>query len=143
MAFHHHYAARPVFKLHAASSRIHAGLEVQNLGRGPMEFIYLTHGSFRPANLARLIDTVPDDSHSMRVWVDALPGLLATELHRRLLDALQANPALHRAIGAAGITEGVIDPEIAFVMDCRSDASGWVIDGAMGRQSARAMSRRD
>lgn len=125
VAFQHHYVARPVIKLHAGSSRIRATLQVQNLRRSPMELMYLAHVNFRPAGRARLIDTVPDDRRSMRLRLSAPPGFIAMEQHHRLLDRLQENPALHRAIGADGLTEGMIDPEIVLAMDCRADASGW------------------
>lgn len=125
VAFQHHYVARPMIKLHTGSSRIRANLQIQNLKHSPMELMYLAHVNFRPADYARLIDTVPDDPCSVRLRLNPPPGFLAMEQHRQLLDALRANPVLHRAIGAEGMTESAIDPEIVFAMDCRSDVSGW------------------
>ncbi len=96
-------------------------MRIDNLRRAPMELMYLVHINFRPVDGARLIDTVPDGPRYMRVRTAVPPGLTPSPEHRRLIEAVTADPALHRAIEPGR----VIDPELVLALDCRADEAGW------------------
>ncbi|MBX6321012.1 MAG: DUF4432 family protein [Rhodospirillaceae bacterium] len=121
VAFTHGYEAQPRVKLGAAGGRVRLTMCIDNLRRAPMELMYLAHINFRPVDGARLIDTVPDDPRHMRVRTSVPAGLALSPAHRRLLEAVGADPALHRAIEPGR----AIDPELVLALDCRADAAGW------------------
>jgi hypothetical protein len=121
VAFTHHYVAQPTVTLGARSSRIRAGLSIRNLKHAPMELMYLAHVNFRPVDGARIIDTVPDGPRHMRVRATLPGGRVQSDEHARMIQAMQANPALHRTIDP----ERRIDPELVLALDCTADEDGW------------------
>lgn len=121
LAFAHNYLAQPTVKLHQKGGRIGMSMRIRNLKQSPMELMYLAHINFHPADGGRLIDTVPDDAQHMRVRT-RLPEFFApSEAHRKLIEALQADPSIHRVIEP----KRRVDPELVMGMDCRADAGGF------------------
>jgi hypothetical protein len=118
VAFRHNYKAEPTVKLHAGSSRIEVDLTVRNLKRTPMELMYLAHINFRPVDNALLIDTVPAARDRIRIR----PGPPeASAAQRKLIDAVRADPDLHRRQAPGRMT----DPELVLFLDCLADERGW------------------
>ncbi len=121
VAFAHNYVAQPTVKLHQKSGRIRLSLCIHNLKRSPMELMYLAHINFRPVDGARLIDTVPDDPQHMRVRTKVPEFFTPTESHRKSIEVLKADPAVHRTIEPGRR----IEPELVMGMDCLADAGGF------------------
>jgi hypothetical protein len=118
VAFKHNYTAEPTVKLHANSSRVQVELTVRNLKHTPMELMYLAHINFRPVDGAVLTDTASRSSDRIRIR-PAAPD--ASEAQRKLVDAMRADPDLHRKQVPGRMT----DPELVLFMDCLADESGW------------------
>jgi hypothetical protein len=118
VAFKHNYGAEPTVKLHANSSRIHLDLTVRNLKHTPMELLYLAHINFRPVDDAILVDTASRLPDRIRIR-PAAPD--ASEAQRKLVDAVRANPDIHRKQVSGRMT----GPELVLFMDCLADEHGW------------------
>ena len=122
IAFTHNYEIRPVVKLHADDGWIEADVAIRNLKHTPMELMYLAHINFRPHDGARIIDTVPDDAEHIRIRTKLPAGLFKpSETHKAMLDAMLANPALHRDL----VPGRPVDPEIVMGLSHRADQDGW------------------
>ncbi len=121
VAFAHNYVAQPSVKLHRNSGRIRLSFTIRNLKRSAMELMYLAHINFRPVDGARLIDTVPEDARHMRIRTKVPEFFTPTEQHTRLIEALKADPALHRTIEPGRR----IEPELVMGVDCLADAGGF------------------
>jgi len=121
VAFAHNYLARPTVKLHQKSGRIRLSLSIRNLKRTPMELMYLAHINFRPVDGGKLIDTVPNDPRHCRVRTKVPEFFTASAAHGKLIEALKADPALHRTIEPGRR----IEPELVMGVDCLADAGGF------------------
>lgn len=121
VAFSTNYLAEPRVRLYAGRSTFWASMTVTNLKRSPMEYMYLAHANFRPADNARLVYSAPYDAQHVRVrtsipsHVKPLPG------YKEFLDELAADPQKHHVL-APGLA---FDPEVVFFIDYRTDDSGW------------------
>lgn len=121
VAFTHNYLAESVVKLDAKTGRLRMSLTICNLKHGPMELMYLAHINFRPVDGATLLDTVQDDPAHMRLRTNLPSGYTPSPDYRKLLEATLADPARHRLIRP----QEVINPELVFSLDCRTDDAGW------------------
>ena len=121
VAFSHNYEARPKIVLSAGNSRIRASMTVRNLRHAPMELMYLAHINFRPVDHATLVDTSLPGPRHVRVRSNLPPQLRPSEPYLRLVEAVQANPDIHRHMDP----ERAIDPELVLALDCVADKAGW------------------
>ena len=122
VAFTHNYEITPLLKLHADDGWIEADVAIRNLKHTPMELMYLAHINFRPHDGARILDTVPDDSAHIRIRTRLPAGLFKpTQSHKAMLEAMLANPALHRDL----LPGRAVDPEIVMGLSHRTDQDGW------------------
>jgi hypothetical protein len=119
IAFATNYRATPTVTLRAGETSIGVDLVVENLMRKPMELMYLAHINFRPVEGSVVVDAVPDDLSHINVRTAVPSNMVQSEVHKRILADVLANPASHRQIGR------VIDPELVMTLTYPADASGW------------------
>lgn len=121
VAFNTNYIARPYTRLYAEKTTFWSGIEVNNLKKSPMEWMYLAHINFRPVDNARLVYSAPYDAAHVRPrtsipsHVHPLPGF------KEFLEELAKYPEKHHVL-----TPGLMfDPEVVFFIDYASDDQGW------------------
>lgn len=120
-AFSTHYSFSPVLRLGEADTHIGLEVSIRNLRSKPMELMYLAHVNFRPVDGARIVDATPDVPAHFRVR-RYLPSFATAEpSYRELMNAIAADPALHREIVAGR----AVDPELVAGMDCVAGPDGW------------------
>jgi hypothetical protein len=115
VAFAHHYVAEPTITLRGNSSRIGVDMRIRNLKQSPMELMYLAHINFRPIERSVIIDTVPAGRIRVR------PPTEPSDQHRKLHEALEKDPACHKAIDP----NLPIDPDIVMSLDTVAGDDGW------------------
>ena len=118
-AFGHHFVSRPSLRMTASSAQIDLDVAVQNLGGMPMPFLYLAHVNFRPVGGGVIVDALRDDRAGLWIRPSALPPD-AEAGQRAWHDAVAANPASHRLMGA----DTRIDPEAVMVMTLPAEPDG-------------------
>jgi hypothetical protein len=119
-AFGFSYRFRCEAKMRPAATHLEVAVSVENLRAVPLDVMYLAHINFAPVPGARLIDTAAGDG-GVTVRQEHPAGLRISEMQRRFVAELTANPALHRTI-APGQR---IDPEIVLFLACHADREGW------------------
>ncbi len=121
VAFSTNYVAAPAVRLYAGRATFWASLSVTNLKKTPMEYLYLAHINFRPADNGRLVYSAPYDPQHVRVrasipsHVHPLPG------YREFLQELSQEPQKHHLL-KPGLG---FDPEVVFFIDYTADSAGW------------------
>ena len=120
-AFDSHYIARPFAKLYEDSTLIDVGINVENLARGPMDVMYMCHVNGNVADHSKLYQTLPWDSDHMVVRVSIPQYNEPDPVFLKLLDDVQNDVKVTRAIGLAD----QYDPEIVlFLRDVMADEHG-------------------
>ncbi len=120
VAFTGNYMATPLLTLYAGATRVEMELSIRNLFHRPMDFMYLAHLNFRPADGGILLDTVPDGAQHIRVRSKLPEFFTPTASHVQLIAELKVDPARHRAIAAGR----AIDPELVMGLDYQAGADG-------------------
>jgi hypothetical protein len=121
VAFSHNYTAEPVVKLYACSTLYSVTMDITNLKRTEMEFMYLAHINFRPTDHGRLVYSAPCTPEHVRVrksipsHVHPLPG------YREFLADLEEHPEKHNELRP----DLLFDPEVVFFLDYVADGEGW------------------
>ncbi len=121
VAFTANYLAEPYVKLYAGASRFSVHMQVTNLRRTPMEYMYMAHVNFRPVDNSRLIYSAPSDAEHVRVRTAIPTHVKPTPEYLAFLDELQANPEQHEVLNP----ELAFDPEVVFYMQYKADDDGW------------------
>jgi hypothetical protein len=120
LAFTCNYSARPLVKLYEGSTMLSIAIEIENLKRSPMDFMYMAHVNFRPLDGGRLVYSAPCTPKSVRVrgaptHIPVPPG------HAEFLQELARDPSRHNVF-----TPGqAYDPEAVLYIDYRADPGGW------------------
>ncbi len=121
VAFARHYTFASSLRLAEQETRIGLEVAVRNLRSKPMELMYLAHVNFRPIDGSRIVDAVRDEPAHFRVRRH-LPGYTkGAAPYRELMDAIAADPSLHRDV----IAGRAVDPELVAAMDCVAGPDGW------------------
>lgn len=121
IAFSFHYVAKPLVKLYAGSSVFTIEMEITNLKRTPMEYMYMAHVNFRPVDDGRLVYSAQVNPQSVRVrrsipsHVRPGPGFV------EYLDELAQHPEKHHIL-KPGMP---FDPEVVFLIEYLADQDGW------------------
>jgi hypothetical protein len=121
VAFTANYLAEPYVKLYAGASRFSVHMQVTNLRKTPMEYMYMAHVNFRPVDNSRLIYSAPSDAEHVRVRTAIPTHVKPTPEYLAFLDELQANPEQHEVLKP----ELAFDPEVVFYMQYEADDDGW------------------
>jgi hypothetical protein len=121
VAFATNYAAQPLVKLYAGSSRLSVSLAVHNLKQTPMELMYLAHANFRPVDHGRLVYSAHCTPQHVRVRSSIPSHVRPAPGYRGFLEELAAHPEQHNVL-APGLA---FDPEVVFFVDYLADAAGW------------------
>ncbi len=119
-AFDHDFEARPSLRLHEGETTFRAVLEVRNLSRKPMPFLYLAHINFLPVDGGVLVDTVGDDRKDATVRQPDLP-LNSPDVVRAYHASIAENPSAHRLVRAGQ----PIEPELVMTMKASAGDDGW------------------
>jgi hypothetical protein len=86
-----------------------------------MDVMYLSHINFVPVANGQIIDTVPDNKESLRV-IHVFDHLYRDgSEYKAMIDHFKQNPESHRIFSP----EGVIDPEVVFALNPKTDHAGW------------------
>ncbi len=121
VAFSSHYSFCPVLRLGEADAHVGLDVSIRNRRSKPMELMYLAHVNFRPVDGARIVDATPDVPAHFRVRRHMPSFATAEPSYRELMDAIAAEPALHRQVVAGR----AVDPELVAGMDCVAGPDGW------------------
>jgi hypothetical protein len=121
VAFTHNYAAEPLVKLYAGSSRCVTTMTVTNLKGSDMELMYMAHANFRPVDNGRLVYSAPADTGHIRVRTSIPSHVKPNPAYVEFLQQLARDPAKHNALSP----ELPFDPEVVFFIDYQADAEGW------------------
>ncbi len=121
VAFSTHYMARPEVKLYAGSSIFTVSLQVENLKKTPMEYMYLAHTNFRPVNGGELIYSAAVSSETVRVRNSIPSHVKPGPGYREFLDELSLHPELHHHI----TPDLAFDPEVVLFIEYVADENGW------------------
>ena len=121
VAFSHNYLAEPLVKLYQGSTLLDASMNITNLKKTDMEFMYLAHINFCPADNGRLVYSAPCTPQHVRVrksipsHVRPLPG------YKEFLGDLERHPEKHNLLRP----DLLFDPEVVFFLDYVADQDGW------------------
>lgn len=121
VAFTANYLAEPLVKLYAGASRFSVHMQVTNLRKTPMEYMYMAHVNFRPVDNSHLIYSAPSDAEHVRVRTAIPTHVKPTPEYLAFLDELQVNPEQHEVLDPAL----AFDPEVVFYMQYKADGDGW------------------
>lgn len=120
-AFGHHYLAQPYIRLYENESVIHGSMQVKNLKKTSMEYMYLAHINFLPVDNGRFVYTAKYDPEHVKVRAKFPSFMTPTEKLRNFVGELAEHPELHHEIKP----EFTFDPEIVFMIDYQADEKGW------------------
>ncbi len=121
VAFSTNYVARPLVKLYADRPRFTMGLQVTNLKRTPMEYMYLAHVNFRPVDHGRLVYSAHATPEHVRVRRSIPSHVRPGPGYVEFLQELAECPEKHHILAP----ELAFDPEVVFIIDYLADADGW------------------
>lgn len=121
VAFNHNYRFVPEVRLYAGSSLFTVSFTLTNLKHSPMQWMYLAHINFRPADHARLIYSAPCTPEHVRVRTSIPSHIHPAPGYTEFLYELQHHPERHHLL-VPGLQ---FDPEVVFMIDYSSDAGGW------------------
>jgi hypothetical protein len=121
VAFGYNYKAEPLVKLYAGSSLFHILLDVTNLKKSGMEYMYLGHTNFRPVDNGRLVYSAAVSPKTVRVRTNIPSHTNPGPGFREFLDELAKNPEKHHIL-KPGMS---FDPEVVFYIDYLTDEKGW------------------
>jgi hypothetical protein len=121
VAFNHHYIARPLVKLYAASSIFSIRMDVTNLKKSPMDMMYMAHVNFRPVDNGKLVYTAHCTPDSVRVRRSIPSHIHPGPGFREFVQQLAEHPEQHNVL-SPGLA---YDPEMVFYIDYLADDDGW------------------
>jgi hypothetical protein len=121
VAFNTNYLARPTVKLYANSARVPISMEIKNLKRSPMEFMYMAHVNFRPVDNGRLVYSAHCTPQHVRVRSSTPSHLQPPAGYYEFLAELAQHPERHNVL-KPGLA---FDPEVVFFIDYQTDEDGW------------------
>jgi len=121
VAFTCDYRAEPLVRLYEDGTTAHISLEVTNLKKVPMEYLYLAHINFKPVDGGRLVYTAPCGADEVEVYRGLAEPFVPTAAYSAFLDRVEQNPAIMNRIDA----EHVLDPEILMYFNYFADREGW------------------
>lgn len=121
VAFSYNYVAEPLVKLRPGRSLIQISMQCTNLKQTPMEYMYLAHANFRPADYGRLLYSAQVTPQTVRVRRSIPSHVKPGPAYLAFLDQLGKQPELHHELRP----DLSFDPEIVFGIDYLADAEGW------------------
>jgi hypothetical protein len=120
VAFAYDYVARPLVKLYAGSTLFTVSMQIENLKRTPMDYMYLGHINFRPVDGSRLVYSARVSPQTVRVRTSIPAHIQVGPDYRALIDRLAQHPEQHHEIRP----DLRFDPEAVFSIDYVPDAQG-------------------
>ena len=124
VAFNHHYTFEPFVKLYAASSQFSISSRLTNLKQTEMEFMYMAHMNFCPADGGRIVYSAPCTPEHTRVVINVPEHIKSShpiEDFRAFLESLKEHPEKHLSF----TPDLILDPEVLFFIDYLADAEGF------------------
>jgi len=121
VAFTYNYLAEPLVKLYADENRCHIGFTATNLMSTPMEYMYMAHVNFLPAENGRLVYSAQATPEHVRVRTSIPPHVKPYPEYVDFIEALKTEPERHHVLAP----ELCFDPEIVFDIDYKADDTGW------------------
>lgn len=121
VAFSFNYQAEPLVKVYAGSSLFTIDLDVTNLKRTPMEYMYMAHANFRPVDNGRLVYSAHCTPATARVRTSIPSHVRPGPDFAAFLKELSEHPEKHNVL-KPGLA---FDPEVVFFIDYLADGDGW------------------
>lgn len=121
VAFSFNYQAEPLVKLYTGSSLFTVDLNITNLKRTPMEYLYMAHANFRPVDNGRLVYSAHCTPTSVRVRTSIPSHVRPGPAFAAFLQELSQHPEKHNVL-KPGLA---FDPEVALFVDYLADGEGW------------------
>jgi hypothetical protein len=121
VAFSHNYLAEPLLKLYEGSGIMRLSLDVTNLKRTDMPYMYLAHINYRPVDQGTLEYSAHVDPRHVRVRRSIPSHVTPGAGYVSFLETLERSPERHHVL-EPGLQ---FDPEVVFFIDYLHDAAGW------------------
>ena len=121
VGFNHNYVAQPLVRMYENATEISVAIQVHNLKRTPMEFMYLAHANFRPVDHGELMYCAHPTSEHVRVRTSIPSHIRPPQGYREFIDTLSHAPEQHHVL-RPGLA---FDPEVVFFVNCLPDDAGW------------------
>jgi hypothetical protein len=121
VGFNHNYIAQPLIKIYENSTKLSVFVEIRNLKKSPMEFMYLAHVNFRPVDHGRLLYSAHSTTDHVRVRKSVPSHIHPKEGYREFLNSLSQAPDKHHLLEP----DLMFDPEVVFFIDYLADKDGW------------------
>jgi hypothetical protein len=96
-------------------------MNITNLKRTAMEYLYLAHANFRPVDNGRLVYSAPYDPQHVRVRTSIPSHVKPPSGYKEFLDELAKDPQKHHLLRP----DLAFDPEVVFFIDYCTDEAGW------------------
>jgi hypothetical protein len=108
--------------LHESETLVDVQLDVRNLKRTPMEYMYMAHPNFRPVDNGRLFYSAHCTPQNVRVRRSVPAHMKASAHYTALLESLAEDPQKHHVL----LPGEAFDPEVVFFIDrYLADSEGW------------------
>ena len=121
VAFNYNYLAQPLVKLYAGKTLFDVHMSIDNLRPKPMEYMYLTHINFRPADYARLVYSAPCTPERVRARTDLPTHMKFPEGYREFVLEIAVHPEKHNVLDP----KLPFDPELVLTLTYDADEAGW------------------
>ena len=133
VAFSYNYRAEPLVKLYAGSSLFTIDLDITNLKRTDMEYLYMAHANFRPVDHGRLVYSAQCTPASVRVRTSIPSHVRPGPQYAAFLGELSEHPERHNVL-KPGLA---FDPEVVFfIIPCRCTQMAAPTISATAQQSS-------
>jgi len=121
VAFTYNYLAEPLVKLYTNENCCHIDFTATNLMSTPMEYMYMAHINFLPAENGKLVYSAQATPEHVRVRTSIPPHVKPYPEYLEFIEALKIEPERHHILAP----ELCFDPEIVFDIDYQADHDGW------------------
>lgn len=120
IAFTCDYLAQPYIRLHESATTVKIGMKLTNLRTTPLDFMYLAHLNFRPADFGRLVYSAPSNVEQVR-FRPAAAAALASPEYAAFREKIERDPAVMDVLDPAHR----LDPELLMFLRYKADDKGW------------------
>lgn len=122
VAFTCDYRAEPLIRLYASGTTVQIHMAVTNLKSVPMEYMYLAHVNFKPADYGRLVFSASCTADRVEVYKGLAAPFAPTPAYAEFVERVSMNPAIMNVLDP----EHVLDPELLmYFHHYIADREGW------------------
>ncbi|BBH22316.1 DUF4432 domain-containing protein [Paenibacillus baekrokdamisoli] len=122
IAFTCDYRAEPLIRLYETGTTVQISMEVTNLKSVPMEYMYLAHVNFRPADYGRLVYSAPCTADQVEVYRGLAAPFAPTPAYAAFVERVAQSPKIADVLDPSH----VLNPELLmYFYHYIADREGW------------------